>query len=472
MNKLNFIIFTLLILVFSSYAEVYTLEKAIEVALSNNESVKIAEKELEKSDYVYNEAFSGALPKLDANVTYLRNIYSSKITNMEYYFASFANGIASLNNTVMNEHPAAGLPEMQFMEMPEPEVEAMKDNTIKIEFSLIQPIWIGGKVGTALDIAKIYKEMSLSAFKLEKDKVTLEIKKNFYQILLLDESRKVMSLVKKDAYANLDKIEKLYEEGLVSEYDIIQARVRVRSIEPKVLSLDNYYDLAKEYLKVNMGLDTSELIEIDGVITATFIPDTTNYYNRAINNRVELKLLNNKKDLLRENVKIKYSDHLPSIVGIANYTFQSQNDDFADTFEQDFGVGAFNVGITANIPIFNGFGTKAKVDQANIEVKKATFEITKTKKFINLQLKDAISKLKLAQEEIVLRDQEIAEYEKALEITQVRYDNGLCTQMEVTSSQTALESSRLDKINTVHQYITALIDLEAATGIITTTEYK
>ncbi|MCK5760576.1 MAG: TolC family protein, partial [Candidatus Delongbacteria bacterium] len=71
-----------------------------------------------------------------------------------------------------------------------------------------------------------------------------------------------------------------------------------------------------------------------------------------------------------------------------------------------------------------------------------------------------------------LRDQEIAEYEKALEITQVRYDNGLCTQMEVTSSQTALESSRLDKINTVHQYITALIDLEAATGIITNTEYK
>ena len=83
-----------------------------------------------------------------------------------------------------------------------------------------------------------------------------------------------------------------------------------------------------------------------------------------------------------------------------------------------------------------------------------------------------MSKLKLAQEEIVLRDQEIAEYEKALEITQVRYDNGLCTQMEVTSSQTALESSRLDKINTVHQYITALIDLEAATGIITNTEYK
>ena len=472
MIKLKNVLLLIMIFSLSSLADVYTLEKAIEVALSNNESVMIAEKELEKSNYVYNEAFSGALPKIEANVTYLRNIYSSKISNMEYYFASFANGIAGLNNTIMDEHPATGLTEMPFMPMPKPEIEAMKDNTIKVEFSLIQPIWIGGKVGTALDIAKIYKKMSQSAFKLEKDKVTLEIKKNFYQILLLDKSRKVMSLVKKDAYSNLDKIEKLYEEGLVSEYDIIQARVRVRSIEPKILSLDNYYDLAKEYLKVNMGLDTKEIIEIDGTISASFTTDSLDHYNEAMNNRVELKLLNNKKNLLRENVKIKYSDHLPSIVGIANYTFQSQNDDFTDTFETNFGVGAFNVGITANIPIFNGFGTKAKVDQANIEMKKAGLEIAKTKKFINLQLKDATSKLKLAQEEIVLRDQEIVEYEKALDITQVRYDNGLCTQMEVTSAQTALESSRLDKINTVHQYITALIDLEAATGIITNTEYK
>jgi len=42
----------------------------------------------------------------------------------------------------------------------------------------------------------------------------------------------------------------------------------------------------------------------------------------------------------------------------------------------------------------------------------------------------------------------------------------------VTDAQTALEKSKLDKVNTVHQYVNALIDLEAATGIITNTEYK
>lgn len=451
-------------------AETYNLEKAIQIALSNNESVETARSELEKSDYVYNEAFSGALPKIDANITYLRNIYSSKITNMESYFANFANGIALVNNTVMADYPS--LTEMPFMEMPDAEVEAMKDNTIKFELNLIQPIWIGGKVGTALDIAKIYKEMSQSAFKLEKDKVTLDIKKNFYQILVLDDSRKVMAMVKKDAYNNLDKIEKLYEEGLVSEYDIIQARVRVKSIEPKIISLDNYYDLAKEYLKINMGLNTKEKIEIEGSISATFTPDTLDFCNTALMNRVELKLLENKRDILKENVKIQFADHLPSIVGLANYSFQSQNDDFKNTFKTDYGVGAFNVGLSASIPIFSGMGTKAKVDQANIEVKKAGLEIAKTKKLINLQVKDVLSKLNLSRQEIILRDQEINEYEKALEITQVRYDNGLCTQLEVTSAQTALESSRLDKINTVHQYVTALIDLEAATGIVTNIEYK
>ena len=130
------------------------------------------------------------------------------------------------------------------------------------------------------------------------------------------------------------------------------------------------------------------------------------------------------------------------------------------------------MGVTANIPIFNGFGTKAKVDQAQVEEKKAELNIMKTKRLIKLQLKDALSKLNLSKEELSLREKEIAEYEKALEITQVRYDNGLCTQLELTGAQTSLESSRLNRITTMHNYITAMIEFESAVGIISYNEFN
>jgi len=96
----------------------------------------------------------------------------------------------------------------------------------------------------------------------------------------------------------------------------------------------------------------------------------------------------------------------------------------------------------------------------------------KTKRLIKLQIKDALSKLNLAKEELSLREKEIAEYEKALEITQVRYDNGLCTQLELTGAQTSLESSRLNRITTMHNYITAMIEFESAVGIISYNEFN
>jgi len=473
MKYCKVIVYLLIISSFSLFGEVYNLEKSIKTALENNETVKVAAQELEKSEYVYKEAYSGALPKVEANLTYLRNLYSSKITNMSYYLTGLSNGMANLNNTIIDMHPGAtDLNEMQMSPMPDAETDAMKDNTFKAELSLIQPIWLGGKVGTAIEIAQIFKKMNQSAYQLEKDKVATEIKKNFYQILALKESKKVMELVKADAYKNLDKIEKLYKEGLVSEYDLIQARVRVKSIEPKIISIDNYYELSKDYLKINMGLSGEAEVEIEGELTAAVTPDTSKAAETAMAHRIELQLLEYQKELLSKNVTIEYSNHLPNIVGLANYTFQSSNDDFADTFEKNYGVGALNVGITANFPIFNGFGTKAKVDQAMVEEKKTSLNIMKTQRLIRLQIKDVLSKIRLAEEELKLRDKEIAEYEKALAITQVRYDNGLCTQLELTGAQTALETSRLNKVNTINNYINAMIDLESATGIISLVEFK
>ena len=470
--KINSLMISLILLFSMNLScEVYTLEQAITTALENNESVRSAAQELEKSEYIYNEALSGALPKVEANITYLRNLYSSKITNMNYYMTGLSNGMANLNNTILDLHPGSGLSEMSFSDMPSAETEAMKNNTVKAELSLIQPIWLGGKVGVALEVAEIFKKMNLSAFELEKNKVVTEIKKNFYQILVLKESKKVMELVRADAYNNLEKVEKMHKEGLVSEYDLIQARVRVKSIEPKMISIDNYCELAKEYLKINMGMNDTGDFDIDGELTERIVPDTSGVYDKAVLNRIELRLLGFQRDLLEKNSDFEYSNHYPNIIGMANYSFQSQSDEFGDTFEQDFGVGAFNVGVNANFPIFNGFGTKAKVDQARVEEKKASINIEKTTKLIKLQVMDAVSKLNLAIEELKLRDDEIAEYEKALTITQVRYDNGLCTQLELTGAQTAVETSRLNKVTTLNNLMTAMIELEAATGIVTVNEF-
>lgn len=409
-------------------AEVMDISRAVATAMEKNEEIQIANRDLENSKNTYTEAYSGALPVVSAQTTYLRNLYSSKIDQ----------GAKSVN--------------------------AVKDNTLSWQVDATQPLYIGGKVGTAIEIAEIYATLNQLSLDIKKDEIKAQVMKNFYNALMAREALKVTLLVQADAQKNLDRVEKLYQQGVASEFDLIKARVRFKEIKPKITELRHNVDIALNVLKISIGLDPKQDLDIKGEFNDQIALDTLNFYDRAIKNRKELKALNCQNQMYEKNVKIEFGDNLPSVFALGNYTFRSTNDDFAKTFDKNFGINSVSVGLTAKFPIFNGFSTTAKVDKAKVEVKKSGLQIEHTSRLIKLQAEQAFNKITEAKEEIVLQDETIKESERAVTIAETRYNNGIGTQLEFITSQTDLEQSRLKKIAAVNKYLQAVIDFKSAVG--------
>jgi len=452
----------LLALVAALAAETISIDQAVNMGIAKNEDLLTAGQELKKSDFVYQEAFSGALPKIEAKATLLRNFYSSPITNMNYGIAAGTGSTLEQLGLITpseNQDYQGGL--LQNMDS---EVDAVKNNNLSWEVNLVQPIWLGGKVGAAVEIAKLYTSLNQSVYDLKKDEIVVSVKKNFYNVLMLKELNRLLKLVKADADSNLANLENMTRVGLVSEYDLIKARVRVKALEPKLKEAENNLELAEGLLKSSIGMEINAKADFTGEFSDKISFDAANYLERTVANRKELQILGYKKEMQAKNTQIEYGNHLPSVLAIGNYTFQSQNDDFKNTFDKNYGVHALSAGVTAIFPIFNGLGTQAKVEQAQIEVKKTGLEIEKSKRLMQLQTDQAYKKIQEAKSEIALHDASVAESEKAQQIAKVRFDNGAGTQIEVIDSQTAVEQAKVERIAAVHKLINAVLDFELAVG--------
>ncbi len=233
--------------------------------------------------------------------------------------------------------------------------------------------------------------------------------------------------------------------------------------------IDNSLVISKNFLKISLGYELDKEIEFVGefYVATNFKENDSLVVNTkelAMKNRVELKLLDYKKEMLEKNVEIEFGGYLPSILAIGAYQFQSSNDDFGDTFEKNIGINVFNVGITASFPIFNGFSTQSRVEKAKIEVMKAELDKKKMTKMIKMQADQMLKIVMQSQKEVSLQEELVSDSEKALKIANVRFENGVGTETEIIDSQTELEQARLNKIASLHNLINAIIDYEYSIG--------
>ena len=406
--------------------EIISMEKAVNIALKNNEDILMADQDLKNADHQYWEAFANALPSIDASFT----------------------GVKKLDSTNKN-------------------MDQSMDYSLQGEITLAQPIWVGGKVGTGIKIASIYKELVQKTFQLEQEKKKVEIKQSFYNVLLARKALEVIQFVKQDADENLANLEIMYNQGLISEYDIVKARVRVKEVEPQLVQYENQLNLAEDKLKSDLVLDFDADVEFAGSIndeTYKSLLDIQDYQNRALNQRLELKILELQNEMYKKNKRIVQGDFLPTLSAVGSYSIQGTNDKYNKVIEDDYSNKTLNVGLNLQVPIFHGGGTYAKVKQAQVEIKKARLQLVQTKRLIELEAESHHKSMIQYAREIELHKQSVLEAEKALNIANVRYSNGVGTQIEVVDAQSNLEQAKLQELSAIHNFIKSSLMFKLSIG--------
>ncbi len=415
-----------------------TLDSAVALALNQNRDVIIAEKERYKAEAQVNEAWSGAMPQLSVTGLYTRNI------KLPVLFLS--------PNTAFNPGNSTET------------LELGSNNSYLLGASLSQVLF-SRKVGVALDIAHTYHEFAEAGYRATSQDVTLSVKRAFYMVLLARElagaNREGLDVVR----SNVENVRLQYAHGNAAEYDLLRAEVELANTEPLLISAENALLLSQNALKNVLAIPMETEIDVAGDFGYGEVPRDVleNAGRNALSANPGILQLAFQEDMLEKNISIERAGYFPTLSLVGSYQYQTQDNTFA--FRNYLWATSINVGLQVSFPLFDGFRTGARTEQAIIDHDKAHYARLKAEEGLRIQIQAAELRMAEARKRIAGQEQNIAQAEKAVKIAQVRYRSGVGTQLELMDSQVAMTRARATKAQAVYDFLVAKAEWENSSGI-------
>jgi outer membrane protein TolC len=412
-----------------------TLESAISLAIEKNRELEISRLEMDKAGYQVNEAYGTALPNVSAGGSYTRTL------KKQVFF---------LPARFMDPNAGDGV-------IP---VEVGSDNSYQFGIEASQVLF-NAAVFTGVGTAKIYEDASRHMYTETYNKTVGDVTKAYYGVLL---SKDVLTLMKaslQNAEDNLNNVDVMYKQGVVSEYDFIRARVQTDNIRPRVIEAERNVTLATNGLKLLLGLRPDESIEVTGALD--FVPAEDIMIERAeelvVEKNAALRALRDQSRVNEKLVTIYRSESLPTLSAFGNYRWLAENDALGRISTNDF-ISTSQVGISLNVNLFNGLQSTARVSQAQVDFMQSQEQLSATRDALVTNAQNIRYRLEEAQRRIQSQSQTVEQAEKGYRIATTRYQSGSGTQLEVNDADLALLQARVNRVQAIYDYNVARADLE------------
>lgn len=440
-------IFMILLLVLSPAAygqqvRRLTLKEAVAIAIEQNRDLKAAYYDKEKNEERVREAYGNAMPTVTGSGQYIRNLKLPV-----FYMPGFS------------FDPARGFA----MGPSEPMEIGLKNNfsgMISAEWPLFQ-----GAIYAGIRAAKIVENISSENIVNTRAATITEVKKAYYNILIIKEQYNLLAQSIKRGAQALKDVKLLYEQGLASELDTLRAFVAVENLKPALIKTGNGISISKSCLVNLLGLPADQAVEPADSLTSE---ELVRQYNltgasieEALNKRPELSLLDLQIKANDELINAEIAGHMPTLAAFGQLKAELQADNYK--FHQRWPASAV-VGLSLSVPIFSGFKTDARVQQAQIEKKKLETQFDNLKDLIATDVKVNLSSASEAQRRIEAQTQTVKSAERSYELTRSRWLKGLSRQNELFDAELALTQAKTNYMQAVYDYLVAGAELEKALG--------
>lgn len=413
------------------------LTTALKIAHDNNPTIKIAELEIQRVDYAKKEALGNLLPSLSASGQYTNSIMKS-VMFMPESFSAMMGGQKYMEIGYKNSYTgtvSAALPLVNFSLW-----EQIKSKQNEIDLILEQA-------------------------RASKIDMTKQVKDAYFAVLLAKNSLKVLERSINNAKETLKTTQTSFEQGVVSEYDLIRAKVQVNNLNPTYISAKNGLELAILQLKMILSLpQDQEIVFVENLedFSDRIISVSAAESERAANNNSDIRQLDLNIVSLKHSLRMINSQHLPSLSAFGQYSYQTQADDFK--FADYNWVGSAAVGLQLSIPIFNGRTVVNKAKQLKISLQELELQKQYASDGIELQIQSAINSMKAAQEQLLVNKDAISQAERGYEIAKVRYQTGTGTILELNDSELSMTQANLNYQQSLYDFLTAQTNLEKVLG--------
>jgi len=242
-------------------------------------------------------------------------------------------------------------------------------------------------------------------------------------------------------HSYINRIERLivdlnnyYDEGIITNNDLLKAKVKLNEVELKKLRVENGLQMARMALNHVIGFPIDTIVNFSDSLEINYIiPIDENSVQLALSERPEISLVNTSLEMAKSGEKLMLSRYMPNIGLTANYMFMNPNP--YNGFKEEFGAD-WNVGVFINIPLFH-WGDKIHTVQAmRHERNAAELKSIETEELITLQVKQIIYKYNESIKRVELSKIALLQTEENLKLTQDNFNEGIVRTTELLEAQT------------------------------------
>lgn len=406
------------------------LQKAIEIALAENPTIKIADKDIRLKEIADKEAWQSLLPTVSSQLALQHSIKVAAIKTPNGEFKMGKDGTTTATGGITLSLPIYAPAVYQNMKLTRDDILLAQEKARSSRLSLVN-----------------------------------QVTKAYYAALLAKDSRDVIQRSYDVSKENFDVVDKKFQVGKVSEYDKISAEVQMRSMNSSVTSAQTGLELAILQLKVLMGINTDFDIVINDSLKAyenSVTLANTESNTNEIENNSSLRQIDMNMGLLKRTDKILRTNFLPTIGMQISGMYQSYSNDDWNVFGYKYSPSS-TLSISVNIPIFTA-SNWTKLKSSKIKMEQLSDTRVNTVRQLNMAAQSYRKNMLTSISKLESDRQAVMQADKAVSISAKRYDVGKGTILELNQSETALTQAELTYHQSIFDFLTNKADLDYTLG--------
>ena len=442
MKRILLILLILTSFSLKSQSQKLSLSECIDLAIENNENLKISILEEKISKALSNEYLSIGFPQInfDGGIKYNHEVPKSLLD-----ISRFMPGV-----------PEGTEQEVQFGQAYDGRVDLFVNQMI-----------FNGSYFVGLSAAKELVKLSEKMTERNVIDIHESVSKAYYTTL---NTKSRVDLVN----SNIDRLDallkqtkSLYENGFVEKLDLDRIQVSFNNLKSEKIKADRLYDLSLAVLKFQIGISVDKKIELieefnEELVTAfTFDLNEFDY-----SKRIEYSILQTDKNLKFYELKNNRSQYLPQVYANYNYGYNTSASQSNIFFESDRWKKFGTFGLQVIVPIFDGFLKRSRINQSKFKIEQVENQMLFLERSINLQINQSLAAYQNSKESLKIASENLVLAQDVYFASEKKYAQGVGSNLELIDSNNSLKIAQNQYYNSLYESIISIIDIKKTLGIL------
>jgi outer membrane protein len=432
MNTFRLYVLSVLFVLFpigSPAQTMYTLEKCLEMAYSNNPSLKAVTAQVALAEAKQKEA--------RANYLFTATVNGQAVYNSDYMVAEFPTP-AGVNRLTFGDH-----------------------EVYDFALNLQQPLFTGFQIDRLNDIARSGLASEQQKEKYQRLLLKYLVTASYYRLQTMMWFKEISQTSKRQIMEHLEDVTNRYQQGMTPKYEVIRVEYHLAEAEQNIIKAENALYLARIVLNVHMGAgqDTNYTIAVDSL----FEPKKYNLEDliaAGLQARNDLNALRCQEQQAGYRIDLQQSTWYPHFYAFGNYHYGKPGVDPIANEWKDY----WAVGISLQWQLWNWGSRNAKIKQAKLQQNTVRHTLEKLQQDIEKDIIDAYVRVSESTDMVRLVNKEMEQTEALFQYVRDNYREGLVSNTHFIDRQLELTRARLKKAQTIAQYRMAVANLERAVG--------